>query len=229
VRPGEVGVGDDDVRGASLPVVSWLLIGINILAFFYELSLGSDQLQQFFNQFGVVPVQILAGENLVSLVTSMFLHGGWMHIIGNMLFLLVFGDNVEAVMGKVRYLFFYLGGGLAASAAHILFNMNSTVPSLGASGAIAAVLGAYVVMFPKARVRILIFLLYFVRITRVTAVLFVGVWFLTQFLYGIASLGAESAQTAGVAYWAHIGGFVVGLVAGVVFRQRAQSMGLQRT
>jgi membrane associated rhomboid family serine protease len=222
-------VGDDDVRGASLPVVSWLLIGINILAFFYELSLGSDQLQQFFNQFGVVPVQILAGENLVSLVTSMFLHGGWMHIIGNMLFLLVFGDNVEAVMGKVRYLFFYLGGGLAASAAHILFNMNSTVPSLGASGAIAAVLGAYVVMFPKARVRILIFLLYFVRITRVTAVLFVGVWFLTQFLYGIASLGAESAQTAGVAYWAHIGGFVVGLVAGVVFRQRAQSMGLQRT
>jgi membrane associated rhomboid family serine protease len=222
-------VGDDDVQGASLPVVSWLLIGINILAFFYELSLGSDQLQQFFNQFGVVPVQILAGENLVSLVTSMFLHGGWMHIIGNMLFLLVFGDNVEAVMGKVRYLFFYLGGGLAASAAHILFNMNSTVPSLGASGAIAAVLGAYVVMFPKARVRILIFLLYFVRITRVTAVLFVGVWFLTQFLYGIASLGAESAQTAGVAYWAHIGGFVVGLVAGVVFRQRAQSMGLQRT
>jgi membrane associated rhomboid family serine protease len=222
-------VGDDDVRGASLPVVSWLLIGINILAFFYELSLGSDQLQQFFNQFGVVPVKILAGENLVSLVTSMFLHGGWMHIIGNMLFLLVFGDNVEAVMGKVRYLFFYLGGGLAASAAHILFNMNSTVPSLGASGAIAAVLGAYVVMFPKARVRILIFLLYFVRITRVTAVLFVGVWFLTQFLYGIASLGAESAQTAGVAYWAHIGGFVVGLVAGVVFRQRAQSMGLQRT
>jgi len=221
-------VGDDDVRGAGLPVVSWLLIGINVLVFVYELSLGSDQLQGFFNQYGVVPTQIAAGENLVSLVTSMFLHGGWMHIIGNMLFLFVFGDNVEAVLGSVLYLFFYLAGGLAASAAHIFFNMGSNVPSLGASGAIAAVLGAYVVMFPRARVRIVVFLLYFVRITRVTAVLFVGVWFLTQFLYGVASLGAESAQTAGVAYWAHVGGFVLGLVAGVAFRQRAQGMGLQR-
>lgn len=221
-------VGDDDVRGGGLPIVSWLLIGINALVFVYELSLGSDQLQQFFNQYGVVPAQILAGENLFSLITSMFLHGGWMHIIGNMLFLFVFGDNVEAVLGSVLYLFFYLAGGLAASAGHILFNMGSNVPSLGASGAIAAVLGAYVVMFPRARVRILIFLLYFVQITRVTALVFVGVWFLTQFLYGVASLGAESAQTAGVAYWAHVGGFVLGLAAGAAFRQRAQRMGLQR-
>lgn len=221
-------VGDDDVRGGGLPIVGWLLIGINALVFVYELSLGSDQLQQFFNQYGVVPAQILAGENLFSLITSMFLHGGWMHIIGNMLFLFVFGDNVEAVLGSVLYLFFYLAGGLAASAGHILFNMGSNVPSLGASGAIAAVLGAYVVMFPRARVRILIFLLYFVQITRVTALVFVGVWFLTQFLYGVASLGAESAQTAGVAYWAHVGGFVLGLAAGAAFRQRAQRMGLQR-
>lgn len=221
-------VGDDDVRGGGLPIISWLLIGINALVFVYELSLGSDQLQQFFNQYGVVPAQILAGENLFSLITSMFLHGGWMHIIGNMLFLFVFGDNVEAVLGSVLYLFFYLAGGLAASAGHILFNMGSNVPSLGASGAIAAVLGAYVVMFPRARVRILIFLLYFVQITRVTALVFVGVWFLTQFLYGVASLGAESAQTAGVAYWAHVGGFVLGLAAGAAFRQRAQRMGLQR-
>jgi membrane associated rhomboid family serine protease len=221
-------VGDDDVRGAGLPVVSWLLIGINVLAFIYELSLDPDQLQPFFNQYGVVPTQIMAGENLVSLVTSMFLHGGWMHIIGNMLFLFVFGDNVEAVMGKITYLLFYFAGGLAASAGHIFFNMDSSVPSLGASGAIAAVLGAYVVMFPRARVRILVFLFYFVHITRVTAVLFVGVWFLTQFLSGIASLAAESAQTAGVAYWAHIGGFVLGLIGGAVFRQRAQRKGLQR-
>jgi membrane associated rhomboid family serine protease len=221
-------VGDDDVRGASLPVVSWLFIAINVLVFIYELSLGSDQLQQFFNQFGVVPAQIVEGENLVSLITSMFLHGGWLHIIGNMLFLFVFGDNVEAVMGKSLYFVFYLAGGLAASAGHILFNIDSTTPSLGASGAIAAVLGAYVVMFPRARIRVLIFLLYLVQVTRVTAVLFVGVWFLTQFLYGVASLGAESAQTAGVAYWAHIGGFVLGLAGGIVFRRRAQSMGLQR-
>lgn len=109
-----------------------------------------------------------------------------------------------------------------------MFNMGSNVPSLGASGAIAAVLGAYVVMFPRARARILIFLLYFVQITRVTALVFVGVWFLTQFLYGVASLGAESAQTAGVAYWAHVGGFVLGLAAGAAFRQRAQRVGLQR-
>ncbi|MCL7451569.1 MAG: rhomboid family intramembrane serine protease [Anaerolineae bacterium] len=208
--------------------MSWLFIVINVLVFVYELSLGSDQLQQFFNQFGVVPVQVVEGENLVSLITSMFLHGGWLHIIGNMLFLFVFGDNVEAVMGKPLYFVFYLVGGLAASAGHILFNMDSTTPSLGASGAIAAVLGAYVVMFPRARIRVLVFLLYFVRVTRVTAVLFVGVWFLTQFLYGVASLGAESAQTAGVAYWAHIGGFVLGLAGGIVFRRRAQSMGLQR-
>lgn len=221
-------VGDDDVRGARFPLVSLLLIGINVLVFVYELSLSPDQLQQFFNRFGVVPVQVLAGENLVSLITSMFLHGGWMHLIGNMLFLFVFGDNVEAVMGKFVYLLFYLAGGLAASASHMLFNLDSTMPSLGASGAIAAVLGAYVVMFPRARVKVLIFLVYLVQVTRVTAVLFAGVWFLTQFLYGVASLGAESAQTTGVAYWAHVGGFVLGLFTGIVFRQRAQRMGLRR-
>ncbi|MGC9332983.1 MAG: rhomboid family intramembrane serine protease [Anaerolineae bacterium] len=221
-------VGDDDVRGASFPLVSWLLITMNIVVFIYELSLGPDQLQYFFNRFGVVPVQVLAGENLVSLITSMFLHGGWMHLIGNMLFLFVFGDNVEAVMGKTIYLLFYLAGGLAASAGHMLFNLDSTVPSLGASGAIAAVLGAYVVMFPRARVKVLVFLVYLVQVTRVTAVLFAGVWFLTQFFYGVASLGAESAQTTGVAYWAHVGGFVLGLVAGAVFRRRAQRMGLRR-
>jgi membrane associated rhomboid family serine protease len=144
-----------------------------------------------------------------------------------MIFLAIFGDNVEAILGKVLYLLFYLAGGLAASMAHVLVNQGSLIPSLGASGAMAAIMGAYVVMFPGARVRVLIFFGFFATIRRVTAVLFLGIWFLSQFLNGVASLGPATAQTAGVAYWAHIGGFVVGLLVGVVFRRRAQQAALE--
>jgi membrane associated rhomboid family serine protease len=220
-------IGDDDVRGAGIPVVTWLLIALNAIVFVYEITLPPGQLEQFFAAFGVVPAQILDGRNLSALLTSMFLHGGWAHIIGNMLFLAVFGDNVEAILGKIGYLVFYLAGGLAASAAHIFFNANSQLPSLGASGALAAVLGAYVVMFPQAQVRVLIFFGFFVTIRRVTAVLFLGLWFLTQLLNGVASLGVATAQTATVAYWAHIGGFLTGLLAGVIFRGRAKEAALE--
>jgi membrane associated rhomboid family serine protease len=215
-------IGDEEVPGAGLPIVTWALIGLNALVFLYQLTLGQSQLEQFFMTFGVVPAQIMRGENLISLLSSMFMHGGWMHIIGNMLFLWVFGDNIEAVLGKVLYPAFYIAGGLAASAVHILFNLGSDIPSIGASGAVAAVLGAYILMFPKSRIKVLMMRGGGAVVSRVTAIVFLGIWFVTQLFNGIASLGPETAQTAGVAYWAHIGGFVFGLVVGFLFRGQAQ-------
>lgn len=217
-------IGDEQVEEAGRPWVTWILIGINVLVFIYELTLSPSQLEQFFNTFGVVPAQIVAGEHLISLLASMFMHGGWAHIFSNMIFLVIFGDNVEAVLGKGLYIVFYLAGGLAASVAHIVFSMGAEVPSLGASGAVAAILGAYVVMFPRAKVRVLILFGFYATVTRVTAIVFLGVWFITQLFNGVASLGAATAQTGGVAYWAHIGGFVLGLLVGFLFRSRAKEV-----
>lgn len=215
-------IGDEEVPGAGLPIVTWALIGLNALVFLYQLTLDQSQLEQFFRTFGVVPAQITQGQNLISLLSSMFMHGGWMHIIGNMLFLWVFGDNIEAVLGKILYPAFYIAGGLAASVVHILFNLGSDIPSIGASGAVAAVLGAYILMFPKSRIKVLMMRGGGAVVSRVTAIVFLGIWFVTQLFNGIASLGPETAQTAGVAYWAHIGGFVFGLVVGFLFRGQAQ-------
>jgi len=219
-------VGDQDVRGSRLPIVTWLFIAINVAVFVYELTLSPGELESFFQTYGVVPAQILASQNLFSLLASMFIHGGWLHIIGNMLFLAVFGDNVEAVLGKLLYAVFYLAGGLAALALHIFFYQGSGQPSVGASGAVAAVMGAYALMFPGARVRVLLLFLLFVQITWIRAVIFIGIWFVLQFLYGLTSLGA-TAQMTSVACWAHVGGFVLGVAAGIIFRGRAQRMGLE--
>jgi len=221
-------IGDQNIRSRGRPWVTWLLIAVNVVVFIYELTLGPGQLEAFATQYGAVPQQILQGENLLSLLTSMFLHGGWVHVISNMLFLGVFGDNVEAVLGKLRYLIFYLGGGLAASAAQILLNPASQQPIVGASGAVAAALGAYVVMFPRSQVRVLVFFGYFATTTRVAALLFIGIWFVTQLLSGVASLGVNTAQTGGVAYWAHVGGLVAGAVVGFIFRSRARELLPQR-
>jgi membrane associated rhomboid family serine protease len=147
-----------------------------------------------------------------------------MHIVSNMLFLGVFGDNIEAVLGKVMYIVYYVAGGLAASIAHILMNLGSEVPSVGASGAIAAVLGSYIVMFPRSRVTVLVFTGLGLWTTRMTAFLFLGLWAISQFFNGIATLGTETAQTGGVAVWAHIGGFVFGLVIGFLFKGRAENL-----
>lgn len=215
-------IGDDDIRGAPPPIITWILVGINALVFLYELTLSGPELEQFFRTYGAVPSAILQGEQLYGLFTAMFLHGGWLHIIGNMVFLLVFGDNIEATLGKVGYLIFYLVGGVLASLAFIAFNPTTSTPSLGASGAVAAVLGAYIVMFPRSQVRTLVFLGFFVTITRVTAFVFLGIWFVLQLLQGIGGLGLTQAQDGGVAYWAHVGGFVFGLLTGVVLRGRAQ-------
>ena len=217
-------VGDDDVRGAGRPWLTWTLIGMNALAFLYQSTLGQSQLEQFIMTYGVVPAQVVQGQNLISLFTSMFLHAGWAHILSNMVSLAIFGDNVEAALGKLGYLLFYLAGGLAASIAHIAFNLGTQVPSLGASGAVAAIMGAYVVMFPHSRVRVLLILGFFARFTQVTALLFVGIWFITQLFSGVASLGVATAQSGGVAYWAHIGGFVLGLLVGFLLRGQAPDL-----
>jgi membrane associated rhomboid family serine protease len=217
-------VGDDNVRGGQRPWVTWVLIAINVVVFLYELTLGMDGLQQFFDTYGVVPTRIAQGRGLYGLVTSMFLHGGWLHIIGNMLFLAVFGDNVEATLGRLGYLAFYFGGGIAASLAQVAMSPGSNLPSLGASGAVAAVLGSYAVMFPTSRVRVLIVLFYWITIRRVIALLFIGLWFVMQLFSGVASLGAQTAQSGGVAYWAHVGGFVVGLIVGFIYRGRAPEL-----
>ena len=216
-------IGDDNIKGAPPPIVTWSLVALNVFVFIYQLTLSEAALTNFFHTYGAVPALVLDGQQLFSLFTSMFLHGGWLHIIGNMVFLFIFGDNVETVMGKIGYLVFYLVGGVAASAAFIALTPNSTIPSLGASGALAAVRGAYIEMFPRSQVRALVFLGFFATITRVTAFVFLGLWFVLQLFQGIGSLGAE--QTAGgIAYWAHIGGFVFGLAVGFILRGRAQEI-----
>ena len=147
----------------------------------------------------------------------MFLHGGWMHLIGNMLFLWIFADNIEATIGNFQFLMFYIAGGVAAAALHVIFNMQSVVPAVGASGAISAVLGAYLIMFPKSKIRILV--IYFFRSFKVSALIFLGLWIGQQLISGIFSLGASSTQGSGVAWWAHIGGFVFGVLAGLWYKQ----------
>lgn len=207
-------IGDQNVIGGHKPYVSYALIVMNVAVFLFQVSLPSDQVVGFMMQYGAIPEVILSGENWSSLFTSMFLHGGWMHLIGNMLFLWVFADNIEAVVGSRDFFVFYILGGLAASLAHIIFNMTSPVPAVGASGAISAVLGAYLVVFPHSRIKTLVFY-FFVSIP---ALVFLGLWIVQQVISGIGSIGV-SANSGGVAWWAHIGGFVFGVVAGWIIRR----------
>lgn len=207
-------VGDQNVIGGHKPLVSYTLIGLNVLIFLYQIMLPQDTMIQFMMSFGAIPSEIVEGNNWPSIFTSMFLHGGWMHLIGNMMFLWVFADNIEAVVGNRNFLIFYILGGLFASAAHIFFNMGSPVPAVGASGAISAVLGAYLVVFPHSRIRTLVFY-FFVSIP---AIVFLGLWGLQQVISGIGAIGV-TANTGGVAWWAHIGGFVFGLVAGIFIKR----------
>lgn len=220
----------DDVRASSFSVVNYLLIAANILIFLFELSLGR-RADAFITQWAMTPSAITThplawGPGLppafATLFTSMFLHAGWGHLLGNMLFLWVFGDNVEDAMGRVRYLVFYLLSGLAAAAAQILVTPDSPFPSLGASGAISGVLGAYLVLYPGARVLTWVPVLIFLVI-RLPAIVFLGLWFLFQFARGVTAIGDTGG---GVAWWAHIGGFVAGLVLVNAFRRRDQRRAL---
>ena len=203
-------IGDDQVRGGHRPVLSYLLIAANILVFLFQVSLTEQATNGFIWQFAAVPTDILEGKNLTTLFTSMFLHGGYMHIIGNMLFLWVFADNIEAIVGSPRFGMFYLVGGLFAAAAHIASSPTSAVPMIGASGAIAAVMGAYLVMFPRSRVKMTFLFLWRFYLP---AFLFLGFWIVQQFMNGYTSL--SDATGGGVAWWAHIGGFAYGVWFGI--------------
>lgn len=214
---------DDDRNVHITPIVNFVLIALNVLVFVYELSLGSDsqRLQSFIFNFGVVPEQVAAGNNLISLLTSMFIHGGWAHLFGNMLFLWVFGNNIEDALGHIGYIVFYLGTGLAASAAHIFLSLNTSgadIPSVGASGAISGVLGAYIVLYGMNKVRVLI--AYFVTV--VPAWMMIGLWAAQQFIATYGSI-ANTEQTDGVAYAAHAGGFAAGVVIALVLRSSIRS------
>lgn len=204
-----------------------MLIGINILVFLFEAALPEAATNQLIQVFGLVPARLHLDEPalllrnplpLITLVTHTFLHGGWLHILSNLWTLYIFGDNVEDRMGSGRYLLFYLLGGVAAGLLQALIDPNSTVPSVGASGAIAGVLGAYFVLYPQARVITLIPVFLFPWFIEIPAILYLGVWFVTQLFSGIASLG--TIATGGVAWWAHIGGFVFGLLGYRLFTPR---------
>jgi membrane associated rhomboid family serine protease len=209
---------DLDTPRTGTPVVNLVLIVANALMFFFELSLG-ERLNAFVMSAAFVPARIAEGgltlgdlgTGLESALLSMFLHGGWGHFLGNMLFLWIFGDNVEDRLGHVRYLIFYLLCGYAATLAHLWASPSSALPAIGASGAISGVLGAYLFLHPQARIQTLIFFGFFARFVFIPAWVYLPIWFLIQFLSGIASLGVPDAQNAGgVAFFAHIGGFVAG-------------------
>ena len=193
-----------------------MLIALNGAAFLYQLALG-ERLVEFVYTYGVIPfrfLQMFPREplELLTPVTAMFLHGGWGHLLGNMLYLYIFGDNVEDMLGSGRYLLFYLICGVLSFLAQIGFQSNSMVPNVGASGAIAGVLGAYFLLFPRARVLTLLPLFIFFPVVEIPAFFFLGIWFLFQFLSGAATIGRTSALAGGVAWWAHIGGFLAGML-----------------
>jgi membrane associated rhomboid family serine protease len=209
-------IGDDDTSRRTVPLVTYALVALNVLFFFVEMS-GGDA---FIAKWAFVPRRFLAdpAADFLTLFSAMFMHAGWVHLGGNMLYLWIFGDNVEDRFGHGKFAIFYLLCGLAATFAQLAFNLKSNVPNLGASGAIAGVLGAYILLFPKGRVRVL----QGQGVVQVPALLAIGFWIVLQFFSGIGSI-ANSADTGGVAYMAHIGGFVAGFALTFLFRGRGGS------
>ena len=223
-------IGDDNTGRLRTPFVTYVLIVLNVLVFLLELGQGSEaQLQNFFEKWSVVPREYAQQTDLppgipfpfwFTLFSSMFMHGGWMHLIGNMLYLWVFGDNIEDRWGHFKFLVVYLVCGMIASFAHILFNLQSTIPSLGASGAISGVLGAYIVLYPRNKIRVLMGR----GIVHMPAMVVLGFWIVLQFINQLGQMG-RTTETAGVAYWAHIGGFIAGVLFAFIFgRQQRQTV-----
>lgn len=206
----------DVIPSRTTPFVTVSLIVLNVLVFAYEVSLG-DAINALTFTFGLVP----ASFSLTTVLTSMFLHGGFLHVAGNMLYLWIFGDNVEDRMGHGRFFVFYLLCGTAAAVAQTLMDPSSPVPMIGASGAVAGVMGAYFVLYPKSRIVTLIPIIFFFQIVELPAIFFLGIWFLMQFLSGIGSLSAATAgaPVGGIAFWAHVAGFVAGLTGVLAFRR----------
>ena len=213
---GLIPLSDASRRPVRLPVVTAFIIVVNVLVFLLELMRGDA----FVMQWSAIPAQIASGHHWITILTAMFMHGSWSHIIGNMIFLWAFGPEIEDAMGRGRYLLFYLAGGLLAMLAQILANPHSTVPNLGASGAIAAVMGGFIVTYPRDRIKAVLFIFVFVRITLIPAALLIGFWFLTQLVHAGA---VAQVQTGGVAYLAHVGGFVFGAVTARLFEGSSRS------
>ena len=213
---------------STTPVVNVLVILACAATFLYQVSLGPRAGQAFVYAFGMIPARVpmlftsqtvTLSQTFFPLLTSIFLHGGWLHLIGNMWFLWVFGDNIEDRLGHFRYLIFYVVCGVGAGVVHTLANLDSVVPAVGASGAISGVMGAYIVLYPRSRVLTLVPLLFLWFTVQLPAVVFLAFWFLIQFLSGVAALGMHSS--GGVAWWAHIGGFILGALLVVGYRRRS--------
>jgi membrane associated rhomboid family serine protease len=213
----------DSTRSQTFPLVVVALIAANVVVFVYELLLGKH-LAGFLDTHGFVPFRFWHAESFrtdvaIPALASMFLHAGWLHLIGNMWFLWIFGDNVEDRLGHPAFLLFYLIAGLVAMLTHAAFSAAVHIPSIGASGAIAGVLGAYIVLYPRGRVLTLLFLFFFIQLVELPAFLFLGLWFGAQVFSGVASLPFAGEAAGGVAWWAHIGGFAFGALCGLVLRK----------
>lgn len=219
----------DIIPRREFPFVNYSIIVINILIFLYEVSLPEGLLNDFFYLFGLVPARFshpewayfngLYIDNYWPFFTNMFLHGSWFHLISNIWTLFIFGDNVEDRLGHFKYLIFYILSGLAASITHFIFNIDSTIPAIGASGAIAGVMGAYLIMFPYSRIVTLIPIFIIPFFIEIPAIIYLGIWFYTQIVSGTFSLMANQ-NAAGIAWWAHIGGFVFGMIAHIIFKKK---------
>lgn len=212
----------DTIRARHFPIMTWVILAANTLVFLLMLMLNDELMQAFVNTFAMIPARWQTNPVwfVITLFTSMFLHGGWMHFLSNMWILFIFGDNVEDQMGPFGFLLFYLLSGIAAGLLQVLAFPTSIIPTLGASGAIAGVMGAYIVLYPRARVVTLV-IFFFITTVNIPAMLYLGIWFITQFFSGVASLG--QVAVGGVAWWAHIGGFLFGflLVRRFLFRPLA--------
>jgi len=213
-------LGDDNSLRRSFPVVTYLLIALNIIFFLFELAGG----EEFVRKWAFVPNRFIAHplENIPTIFTSMFMHAGWGHLIGNMIYLWIFGDNVEDRFGKLKYIFFYIVCGIAASFSQLLFTVTSDIPNVGASGAIAGILGAYILLWPQSKIKVLLVN----TMVQMSALIVIGFWFILQFFSGIGSL-FSTEQTGGVAYMAHIGGFLSGLLMAVIFNAMDRSKPLK--
>jgi membrane associated rhomboid family serine protease len=207
---GLIPLSDASRRPVRVPVITIFIILLNAFVFVLELMKGDT----FVTQWAAIPAQITSGRHPITILTAMFMHGGWLHIIGNMIFLWAFAPEIEDTMGRGRFLVFYLLGGLVAMLAQVLADPHSTIPNLGASGAIAAVMGAFIVTFPRDQIKSVLFILIFARITFIPAALLIGIWFVIQLVHAGA---VAQVQSGGVAYLAHVGGFVFGAVTGRFF------------
>ena len=219
-------IGDDNSQRRTLPVVTYVLVGLNVFMFLLELSAGDN----FIQRWAFIPAAFAANPagNFITIFTAMFMHGGWLHLLGNMLFLWIFGDNVEDRLGHAKFLVFYLLAGIAGTLAQFALAPHSSVPNVGASGAIAGVLGGYILLYPRARVLTVIFIIIFFTLIEIPAVFVLGFWFFQQVAFGALDLSNPTGQGGGVAYFAHIGGFVFGLLAIKAFAQRVKEVPTSR-